>query len=436
MFLSSAAPTLNFGSETVGSVTAGQTDSLSNIGNQLLAIDQFPAPPVPADFVLSPNSPECSAGDRAPMGARQSITMTGNGISGPPVPTTTNVAVDPATAAYATGPVVMGTLVFAVNGNQVAVVPMFGSGVAQTQLLTTPTGSNVATATYAPAINELGSNDATTFMVTPATSQTLLATSATNIRAGQNVIVTATVASSTIGVPTGTVRFMNGNAQLGAAALDTTGQAVLNTQQLATGSNIITAFYSGDHNFQPSNSIFVTVTVSNTSLIMTIRPAQLNIAAVKPGQAVVIVTPMNAFSDTVSLACVGLIRGATCKFSPASLSFSTRSTIPQSVTLVIDPHALTIAGIRMPPKTIPVLRLGLLLLGLGAMLLPFLSSRRAATFGRGRILLVLICVGLGSVLGCADLAPPAAISDEITVQASTPTQGVLASAQIQANMAQ
>jgi hypothetical protein len=212
---------------------------------------------------------------------------------------------------------------------------------------------------------------------------------------------------------------MNGNEQLGAAALDTNGQAVLNTQQLATGSNIITAFYSGDHNFQPSNSTSVTVTVSNTSLTMAIRPAQLNIAAGKSGQAVVIVTPMNAFSDTASLACVGLIRGATCKFSPASLSFSTRSTISQSVTLVIDPHALTIAGIRMPPKTIPVLRLGLLLLGLGAMLLPLLSRRRAATFGWGRILLVLICVGLGSILGCADLAPPAAISDEITVQAST-----------------
>ena len=156
----------------------------------------------------------------------------------------------------------------------------------------------------------------------------------------------------------------------------------------------------------------------------------------KAGQAVVILTPLNAFSDTVSLVCVGLIRGATCKFSPASLSFSTRSTISQSVTLVIDPHALTVAGLRMPPKTIPVLRLGLLLLGLGAMFPPFLSRQRTATFGWGRILLVLICVGLGSVLGCTDLAPPAAISDKITVQASTSTQGVLASAQIQANMAQ
>jgi hypothetical protein len=129
--VSNAAPTLNFGSETVGSATAGQTDSLSNIGNQSLAIDQFPAPPVPADFVLSPDSTECSAGDLAPgdncdisyafqphagglltedawildnsldvAGTRQAVAMTGNGILNSQVATRTKVAVDPATAAY------------------------------------------------------------------------------------------------------------------------------------------------------------------------------------------------------------------------------------------------------------------------------------------------------------------------------------------------
>ncbi len=169
---------------------------------------------------------------------------------------------------------------------------------------------------------------------------------------------------------------------------------------------------------------------------MTIHPAQLNIPAGKTGKTTVILTPMNAFSDTVNLDCIGLVRGATCKFTTPNVTFSSQSGAPLSITLVIDPHTLTVAGIRMPAKTIPILRLTLLLLGLGAMLLPFLSRRRAATFGWGRILLVLVCVGLGSVLGCANLAPPGAISDEITVQASTATQGVLASAHLQVNMAQ
>ena len=47
-------PTLNFGSQTLGAITAGQSDSLSNIGNQSLVIDQYPAPPAPADFIPEP----------------------------------------------------------------------------------------------------------------------------------------------------------------------------------------------------------------------------------------------------------------------------------------------------------------------------------------------------------------------------------------------
>lgn len=66
----------------------------------------------------------------------------------------------------------------------------------------------------------------------------------------------------------------------------------------------------------------------------------------------------------------------------------------------------SLGRVWVPVKTIPVLRLGLLLLG------------------------------LGSILGCANLAPPPPISDEITVLASTPTQGVMASAQLLVNMAQ
>ena len=473
------APTLNFGTQTLGGITAGQSDSLSNIGNQSLVIDQYPAPPAPADFFLSPDANKCSVGDLAAgnqcdisyafrptaggvltedawifdnslnvAGARQAVPMTGDGITSSPVATAIGVTVDPSTATYgtamrvianvsdATGPVTMGTVVFAVNGNQVAAVPMSGSGAGKTELPATPTGSNLVTATYEPAGNELGSNGATTFMVTPASSQTLLAISATNLRVGQNVTVTATVASSTIGVPTGIVRFMSGDRQLGADALDTNGKAVLKTQQLLPGANVLTVFYPGDHNFQPSSSASVTVTVANESLIMTIHPAQLNIPEGKTGQTTVILTPLNVFSDAVNLDCIGLVRGATCKFTTPAVTFSSQSSAPLSIVLVIDPHTLTVAGIRMPAKTIPILRLTLLLLGLGAMLLPFLSRRRAATFGWGRILLVLVCVGLGSVLGCANLAPPNAISDEITVQAATATQGVLASAHLQVNMAQ
>lgn len=477
--VSSATPPLNFGLETVGGVTAGQTDSLSNIGNQSLAIGQYPAPPVPADFVLTSDPNECVVDNLAPgdecdisfafhpsmagpltenawisdnslnvVGTRQAVELTGNGIATSPKPTTINVSMDPTTAAYgiplevtahvfdATGPVTIGTVAFAVDGSPVAVAPMSTSGAAKTHLPVIPAGSHVVTAIYSPAGNEPSSTGTTPFTVTQASSQVALATSATTLQTGVNIVATATVSSSTIGVPTGTVVFMSGSTQLGTAALNTNGQTVLTTQQLTPGSNVIAAYYPGDHNFRASISSSVTVVVANAMLRITAKPASLNISAGKTGRTTLLLTPMNAFSDTVNLACVGLVRGATCQFSPPSLVFSAQSTTLQSVTLVIDPHTLTVAGIRMPAKTIPMLRLGLLLLALGAMLLPYLSRRRAAHFGWGRILLVLVCVGLGSVLGCANLAPPAAISDEVTVQASTQTQGVLASTQLQVNMGQ
>ena len=211
----------------------------------------------------------------------------------------------------------------------------------------------MVTATYEPAGNELGSNGATTFMVTPPSSQTLLAISATNLRVGQNVTVTATVVSSTIGVPTGTVRFMSGDRQLGVGALDTNGKAVLKTQQLLPGTNVLTVSYPGDHNFQPSNSASVTVMVANESLIMTIHPDQLNIPAGKTGQTTVILIPLNAFSDTITLDCIGLVRGATCKFTTPAVTFSSQSSAPLSNVLVIDPHTLTVAGIGCPQRQSP-----------------------------------------------------------------------------------
>ena len=170
-------PTLHFGSHTLGAITAGQSDSLSNIGNQSLVIDQYPAPPAPADFILSPDANKCSVGNLAAgnqcdisyafeptavgvlpenawildnslnaTGAKQAVTMTGNGISYSSLPTAIGVVVEPSTAVYgtpmrvianvsdATGPVTIGTVVFAVNGNQVATVAMSGSGAGKTQL--------------------------------------------------------------------------------------------------------------------------------------------------------------------------------------------------------------------------------------------------------------------------------------------------------------
>lgn len=471
-------PMLGFGAETVGGTSAGQTDYLSNIGNQTLAIVQFPAVPVPMDFPIGPDAAQCSIGNlvaggvcdlsfafqpsvSGPLtedawiqdnslnatGARQVVPMTGNGIPNSSAVTATTVTVSPATAAYGTpvlltanvtsgvGPVISGNVVFAVNGFEVAGATLTDSGATTAKLLAAPTGANAVTAIFAAQGNNMASSGTANIVVTPASSQTALSTSSAQTRLNQNVIFTATVASTTIGTPTGTVVFLNGSAQMGEAPLDATGQAILNTQHLSPGTNTTTAKYLGDGNFQPSASPSVTVIVANDMLTMKVSPAQLNISAGKSGQTALILTPKNAFAGTVSLSCAGLILGTTCQFSSPTVIFSAGAQPPESVVLLIHPNAMTIAGFRIPAMTIPILRLSLLLLGLGAMLLPFVSRRRAEAFGWSRVLLVLVSVGLGSLLGCANLSAPVPVSDGITVQASMPSQGVLATTQLQVYMA-
>ena len=65
--------------------------------------------------------------------------------------------------------------------------------------------------------------------------------------------LTATVTSS-LGTPTGSVTFMDGDRNLGVVTLDGTGTASLPTDALNIGANGITVIYSGGGNFAPATS--------------------------------------------------------------------------------------------------------------------------------------------------------------------------------------
>lgn len=472
-------PTLDFGSEAVGGTTAAQTDFLSNIGNQPLAIAQFLAPPIPMDFPMGNDAAQCSVGNLVAgswcdlsfvfqptvvgpitedawirdnslnaTGAVQPVAMTGNGTADTTVATTTTVTVNPAPAMYGTpvvltanvtsgaGSIINGNVEFSINGIEVAAAALSGSGTATVTLPAGPTGTDIVTATFAAQGNDQASSGTATLTVTPANSQISLTTSTTQIRLGQNVIFTANVATTTIGTPTGTVVFLNGSAQIGEALLNATGQAVLNTQNLPAGTDTISAQYQGDGNFQPATSSSVTVTVADDTLTMTASPTLLTISTGKTGQTTLTLTPKNGFASTVSISCAGLIQGATCQFSSPTVVFAAQTQTPQAVTLVIDPNTVATAGFGLPPKPGRILQLFLLLLGFVAMLLPFLSRRRSAMLGWGRMLLVILCLGIGTLSGCKSISPPAPVSDGITVQASMPSTGVLTTAQLQVDMAQ
>jgi uncharacterized repeat protein (TIGR03803 family) len=73
---------------------------------------------------------------------------------------------------------------------------------------------------------------------------------------GQTVVLSATVTANPprSGIPTGTVKFMDGTTQLGTLSLDEMGHASFPISTLTEGMHAITLSYSGNGNFNPSTS--------------------------------------------------------------------------------------------------------------------------------------------------------------------------------------
>src|SRR5207302_9578017 len=92
-----------------------------------------------------------------------------------------------------------------------------------------------------------------TLTVTKAPVVISTALSTPSIAYGLNVTMTANVASTTSGVPTGTIKFVeNGNA-VGSAAL-ANGIATFTTAGLQVGTHVIVPVYSGDTDFTASTA--------------------------------------------------------------------------------------------------------------------------------------------------------------------------------------
>jgi hypothetical protein len=102
--------------------------------------------------------------------------------------------------------------------------------------------------------------------VNQAASATTISSSVNPAVFGQAMTFTATVSpiAPGVGVPTGTVTFLDGTATLGTATLSS-GQATFSTSSLAVGSHSISAGYGSDANFTSSSSGVITQIVNRAS---------------------------------------------------------------------------------------------------------------------------------------------------------------------------
>jgi hypothetical protein len=149
-----------------------------------------------------------------------------------------------------------------------------------------------------------------------------------------------------------------------------------------------------------------TLNLPTPSFTIALSSASLDITPGQSGTTTVIVTPENSFASPITFSCSGLPVGATCSFSPATLTPSS----PTAVTTMTITTSTTTAALRWNPSPLfPASSL--------AVALCLLGRKRK----RGLLLLVLVSLGLGMCTGCGGVVPESQPTSQSTVSTVTVT---------------
>ena len=308
------------------------------------------------------------------------------------------VAANNATKIYGTAnPSFTGGVTGAVNGDSFAesfsTSATINSNAGNYAIVPGATGTNLAD--YSMTIQ-----DGTLTILQAPTTISLSASNA-SINPGQGVTLTAQVASTTTGTPTGSVSFYDGTALLGTATLSG-GTTSFTSNTLSGGTtHQLTAVYGGDSNFTSSS------TPGSTSIVVAALDFLLTSMApvaqtVDSGSAVtfqVVVAPLyGVYAGPVTFSATGLPSNATIVFTPQTVAVNAGQ---QTVTATIQTASATAA---LQPA--PLSRRTHVPLALALVLLPLLGVRRLRrnrqALNRMLYLLVVLLGGAVSMIlsGC------------------------------------
>ncbi len=236
-----------------------------------------------------------------------------------------------------------GSVSFYIDGRSGATVPVI-SGIASVSnnQLSISSGSHVITAIYSGDTLYQSSSDLAAFTVgvtADATTTTIVVTPSTVVQ-GTAVTVAASVAPSTP-TPGGTVQLVLDGNLFGApvSVAGATTSLPLSTGTLQAGTHVLEVFYSGDSSHRASTSVSATLTVLDTVGTFSITPSTSSTTAIQ-GKAsnpiTLSINPTDGFHSTIKFACTGgLPSGATCTFSPSTLTPSGPNAL--ATTLTISP---------------------------------------------------------------------------------------------------
>jgi Bacterial Ig-like domain (group 3)/FG-GAP-like repeat len=301
-----------------------------------------------------------------------------------------------------TGGTPTGIVTFRNGANSLGTATLNAAGVA-TLTLTPPFGVYSITASYPGSTTDAPSASSPPITVTVAYPPTATMLTASPNPAGYQADVTFSVTvSSPAGTPTGAVSFFDGTTLLGSATL-ASGSATYSTSGLSAGTHNITAQYPGVVGFSASTSNVVVEVISPPSFSISASPASHSVYTGEAASYTVTVTPGPVFTLPVSLTCGQLPAGATCTFSPATITGGSGS-----ATLVVQTAAPSRAA------TTSVVSHPYRLVALAGLLLLFIPRRWRRFHNRWTMFLaILACLIAGAAFsGC---------SGPISLSGGTPT---------------
>jgi sugar lactone lactonase YvrE len=205
-------------------------------------------------------------------------------------PATFGQAVSFASSVLSNGSIATGSVSFTVDGNILGTAVLNAGGVATLTTSSLAPGNHVVVANYA-GDGKASASTSVPFKISVLEATSIaLASNANPTVTLSPVMLTVAVTNSGVGVPTGTITFMDGATQLGTSLLDATGTATLSVPQLAAGTHTLSASYGGDVD---------NVAGTSTSLaeVIALRPTSVTVSG----------TP-NSTTNAQSVLLIGVVR--------------------------------------------------------------------------------------------------------------------------------
>ena len=226
--------------------------------------------------------------------------------------------------------------------------------------------------------------------IVPAASVTVELPLAQSSYVGLPLLLTADVSSTTQGIPTGTVQFIEGSTVV-ATGMVVGGVASGTYLSPAAGTHSITASYGGDADFNASSSQAVTTSVSampdftlaaSGSMTQTVAPGDV------ANYSMTVAAQSGAFTGAVDLNASGLPAGATVSFSPPQVVPGAGSA---AVTMSVQTNA-TLARRQMEQRNWGVV--------FACFILPCLLMGRCKRGLRGSVAICSMMALLVGAVGC------------------------------------